>query len=62
MKLSTQEKELYANKLMDLSNLIVTGVILSIILGQEGICYDLTIAAFFGYIICLIISHLLFRR
>jgi len=46
MKLSTQEKELYANKIIDLGNLILTGVIISIILGQKDICWYLVIAVF----------------
>ena len=62
MKLSTQEKELYANKIIDLGNLILTGVVIGIILGQENIRWYLVIASFTGYILCFIISHLLHRR
>ena len=61
MKLSTQEKELYANKIMDLGNLILTGVIIGIILGQEGIRWYLAIVTFTGYLLCLIISHLFLK-
>ncbi|PIP42400.1 hypothetical protein CO110_09795 [Candidatus Desantisbacteria bacterium CG_4_9_14_3_um_filter_40_11] len=64
MKLSTQEKELYANKIMDLGNLILTGVLIAIILGQAGIRWYIAIAivATFGYILCFIVSHLFMRR
>lgn len=62
MKLSTQEKELYANKIMDLGNLILTGAVIGIVLGQENIRWDVTIVVFFGYILCFIVSHLLLRR
>ena len=62
MKLSNKEKELYANKLIDLGNLTFTGVIIAIILGQAGIRWYIAIVATFGYILCFVISHLLLRR
>ena len=62
MKLFTQEKELYANKIMDLGNLILTGVLIAIILGQAGIRWYIAIVATFGYILCFIVSHLFMRR
>lgn len=57
-----QEKELYANKIMDLGNLVLTGVIIGIILGEESIRWYLAIATFAGYLLCFIGSHLLLRR
>lgn len=47
---------------MDLGNLVLTGVIIGIILGEENIRWYLGIAAFAGYLLCLLISHLFLRR
>ncbi|MEW6095191.1 MAG: hypothetical protein AB1567_01505 [bacterium] len=59
MKLSEKEKDLYANKIMDLGNLVFTGIIIGIVLSRQELHWYLIISAFLTYISCLIISHIL---
>lgn len=62
IKLTTKYRELLAEKLMDLGNLIITGLVIGQFISGIEISVPLMLGGFFSGIFCYIISFLITKK